>query len=344
MQETSLGRILSVLRARSWLVLLLAVPVVLAALWFARSQPPMYQSQIVLTFSPGPAGTADNAFVRLVPRYLLTATAATSLRTAEAAAGLPSGALGNAVTAENPTGSLQLELTATTGDAGRSETAVAALADSVLSAADADPLVDAQVIVGPTEPTDVTPIRRQVAVAAGTALSVVPGITLAFILEGLRPRIRIREDVEQLGIPVVLSTRRRELRRMVATRRGRVPDVLTSVRLQMTAGAPKHGTRAVVVTSVAPFDAASVARLAEALSRPTGGGDRSGEVPGAVADEAIALARPALLSDEAAQAAVRAHGKCLLVLSARDDVERAEECVQLLRRLDADRVGGVLVR
>jgi capsular polysaccharide biosynthesis protein len=342
-QETSLGRILSVLRTRSWLVLLLAVPVVLVALWFARSQPPMYQSQIVLTFSPGASGTADNAFVRLVPRYLLTATAATSLRTAEAAAGLPSGSLGDSVTAVNPTGSLQLELTATTGDASRTEAAVVALADSVLSAADADPLVDARVIVGPTEPNDVTPIRRQVAVAAGTALSVVPGVSLAFILEGLRPRIRLREDVEQLGIPVVLSTRRRELRRMAAaTKRRRTPDVLTSVRLQMTAGAPKHGSRAVVVTSATSSGAASVARLAEALSRPTGDVSSSGKVPGAAENEA--LSRPGLLSDEAAQAAVRAHGTCLLVLSARDDVERAGECVRLLQRLDADRVGGVLVR
>ncbi len=345
MQETSLARILGVLRARSWLVLLLAVPVVLTALWFARSQPPMYQSQVVLAFSPGATGTADNAFVRLVPRYLLAATAASSLRAAEAAAGLPSGALGNSVTAENPTGSLQLELTATTGDARRSEAAVAALADTVLSATDVDPLVDARIIVGPTEPTDVTPVRRQVAVAAGTVLSVVPGISLAFILEGLRPRIRVRDDVEQLGIPVVLSARRRRLRGMAATgKRGRVPNVLTSVRLQLTAGAAKHGTRAVVVTSAASADAALVALLAEALSRPAGGVGSSGEGPETTEDDAGVLARPGLLSDPAAQAAVRAHGSCLLVLSARDDVARARECVRLLRSLEADRVGGVLVR
>ncbi len=344
MQETSLARILGVLRARSWLVLLLAVPVVLTALWFARSQPPMYQSQVVLAFSPGATGTADNAFVRLVPRYLLAATAASSLRAAEAAAGLPSGALGNSVTAENPTGSLQLELTATTGDARRSEAAVAALADTVLSATDADPLVDARVIVGPTEPTDTSPVRRQVAVAAGTALSVVPGISLAFILEGLRPRIRVRDDVEQLGIAVVLSARRRKLRGMAAAKRGRAPEVLTSVRLRLTVGAPKHGTRAVVVTSAASADAALVALVAEALSRPAGGAGSSEEGLKRTEDDAGVLARPGLLSDAAAQAAVRAYGTCLLVLSARDDVARAAECVRLLRSLEADRVGGVLVR
>ena len=345
MRETSLGRLVSVLRARSWLVLLLAVPVVLAALWFARSQPPMYQSQVVLTFNPGAAGTADNSFIRLVPRYVLTATAATSLRAAEVAAGLPSGSLGDSVTAVNPTGSLQLELTATTEDGSRSEAVVTALAGSVLSAADADPLVDARVVVGPTEPTDVTPLRQKVALAAGTGLSVVPGISLAFILEGLRPRIRVRDDVEQLGIPVVLSARRRRLRGMAATgKRGRAPDVLTSVRLQLTAGAAKHGTRAVVVTSAASADAALVALLAEALSRPAGGVGSSGEGPETTEDDAGVLARPGLLSDPAAQAAVRAHGSCLLVLSARDDVARARECVRLLRSLEADRVGGVLVR
>jgi hypothetical protein len=114
--------------------------------------------------------------------------------------------------------------------------------------------------------------------------------------------------------------------------------------LQLTAGAAKHGTRAVVVTSAASADAALVALLAEALSRPAGGVGSSGEGPETTEDDAGVLARPGLLSDPAAQAAVRAHGSCLLVLSARDDVARARECVRLLRSLEADRVGGVLVR
>jgi capsular polysaccharide biosynthesis protein len=340
-RETSLGRLVSVLRARSWLVLLLAVPVVLAALWFARSQPPMYQSQIVLTFTPGAAGTADNAFIRLVPRYVVTATAGASLEAAEAAAGLPAGSLGDSVTAVNPTGSLQLELTATTEDGSRSEAVVTALAGSVLSAADADPLVDARVVVGPTEPTDVTPLRQKVALAAGTGLSVVPGISLAFILEGLRPRIRVREDVEQLGIPAVLSTRRRKLRRMAGVHRhAATAGILTSVRMQLQAGAPDRGGHAAVVTSAVASEAPAVTRLAEALSRVWGGAGRPAGTP----SQAAVLARPALLANEAAQVAVRDHGTCLLVLSARDDVERARECVRLLQRLGAERIVGVLVR
>lgn len=332
MQETSLPKIIAVLRARWWLVVVLAVPVLLASVAYAATRAPEYRSEAVISFSPGPTVTSGSSFVRLVRTYQLVATSPDVLRAAEKKAGVPDGAFGDAVSVESPGDTLQLSLAVITGSRDSAERGAEAAAEAVVAIADRDPLVVADFLIGPTAAGNVTPLRQTVAVAAGLALGPLPGIALAFLLEGARPRVRTRQDLAALGVPLLSSVSGRHLRRL---RRGRprakdlprLPGLQTYLRQSASDG----GASAVVLTSASGAEA-DLTTLTDALSA-------SGP------DDLALLARPGLLTDDGtAAAAVREHGMSLVLLPAGTPYDVAEECLQLIGRLGAEPVGAVLVR
>lgn len=344
MREASLARIVGVLRARWWLILLLAIPVVLLGSWYASTRPPAYRSEVVLTLSPGTAGSPDNSFVRLVPRYVVAATSKSTLREAESTAGLPEGLLTDSVSAANPAGSLQIQLTATTEQADEASAAVGALAELLLAATEADPLVDAVIVRGPTDPRDITPLTQFVAVGAGVGLAFVPGVSLAFFLEGLRPRARTREDLEDLGLDVLLEVQGRHLPTLEKQARPRHSAVPTSLRLGLAAELVASGRGVVVLTSASASDATTVVRLAGLVADRAGDGDDAPRSPGGPGAAPVLLVLPDLLGHPAPQAAVREHRSCLLVVSAGIPMDTVRDCTRVLDRMAANPVGAVLVR
>jgi hypothetical protein len=321
----------------------LAVPVLLASVWYAASREPVYRSEVVVSFAPDTGASAGSSFVRLVRRYQLVATSPDALDSAEKKAGLPAGALGDAVTVESPGDTLQLGLTVMTGTSRDTEAAAVAIAEVIVEIAERDPLVAAEFLIGPTEARDVTPLRQAVAVSAGAFLAFVPGIGVAFLLEGARPRLRTREDLAALGIPLLPSVHRRHLERWGAGGQpAKAPVGLLALRAQIRqATADPHSSTAVVVTSPTSSEADLVAALTSALTAlgmPTAGDDPDDPAAGLVA-------RPGLLTDDGgAAAAVREHGRSVLVLAAGTSRDQAQDCMQLLERLGSEVVGGVLVR
>jgi capsular polysaccharide biosynthesis protein len=341
-QEASLSKILAVLRARWLLILLLATPVLLVSAWYAATRPPAYSSQVVLTFTPKPAASPDISFVRLLPRYVTAATAQDALQAVSAVAGVPEAALRDSVTAVNPPGTVDLTVTAITDSPRVSQSVATQLADRVITATRGDPLVGARVIVGATEPDNGTPLRQLAAVGAGLVLCLLPGISLAFALEGARPRIRVREDLVGLGVEVPAVVRRRALsKRRLPWRRRRDVSDLAGLALDVRGATRAGGAAPLVLASPGRSGADLLARLTSAVSQasgvPAAGAAHVGTAPTLVAS-------PGLLTDEIAREAVRGSLGCLLVLPAGTLVERAQECVGLVERLGARLIGAVLLR
>ncbi|NEK84290.1 hypothetical protein GCU60_00670 [Blastococcus saxobsidens] len=331
MPESSLPRILAVLRARALLIAVLAVPVVAAGFGYAATREPVYRSDVVVTFTPAYAPAADNSFLRLVRSYQLVATSSDALREAEGEAGLERGSLSDAVTVESPGDTLQLGLSVVTDDAGDSARAAEAIADVVVRIAGQDPLVSADLLIGPTEGENLTPLRQRLAVVAGLALAAVPGVPVALLLEGARPRVRVREDVAELGVPLLLSLRGRELRRWAADpASAEVPSGVIALRAELAEVLVQRGSDTVLLTSPDRTAEAVVIELADALTA-------RGEGP-------AVLARPGLLVEEDALTATRGHHVTVLVLPAGTSRERAADCVELLGRRGAECAGAVLVR
>lgn len=319
MPEQSFARLLAILRGRWLLITAVAVPILLLSGWFAASLTPAYTSEAVLSLSPEPAAAADNTFLRLVPRYLSTATSAEARRAAEERAGLPEGALADSVTAENPSDTIEIALTATTASAGAAGQAVDTLADAVIREAASDPLVRAELLSGPSEPVDGTPTRRILVGVVGLALALVPGVCLAFLAEGARPRIRVRDDVAALGIPVLPRVGRTALRRRWPFRGGRAGSRALAV---------LHGELAAFMNS--QRDTALVVMAATA----------KGE---AAAAALTGVLPPGLRTERPVHDEFVAGRHTLLVLPAGTRLDDALDRVRLLQRLDARIVGGVVV-
>jgi hypothetical protein len=335
MGEQSFARMLAILRGRWRVMAAVGLPVVLLSVWFAASRPPAYTSEVVVGLHPEPAVYADNSFLRLMPRFLMTATGGSALRGAETRAGLPEGALDESVTAENPSGSTEILLTVTTASADAAPLAVGALADTVLRAAAEDPLVIADVLAGPSDAVDGTPTRQLLVLAVGLALAAALGVGLAFVIEGARPRVRVRDDVALLGIPALATVSGGHLsaRWALPGHAARQRDELGKVRLLVEAAAVPPSSAGVAVVSPSPCDTHAVERLVTALSPP-------GE-PHAGTGAARAL--PGLLVDQSTRDAVTDAGQWLLVLRAGTSLDDARDCVRLAELLNARVLGGVLV-
>jgi capsular polysaccharide biosynthesis protein len=333
-QESSLRKILAVLRARLLLVVLLAVPVLLMSAWYAATRPPTYTSEVVLTFTPEPLASPDVSFIRLLPRYLTVATGPESLQAAAAAADVPVAALRDSVTATNPGGSVEMQLGATTLSPASSQLAAASLADSVITATDADPLVSASILEDASEPQNATRLRQLAALGAGVSLCLLPGVSLAFALEGARPRIRVREDLEALGVGAPFAVRRRQL--------ARNPSELAALALEVRAAAGGGAAPPVTVSSPTSSEADEVSGLAAALE-PATDGSKTYDAESEQGVPAGLVAAPGLLTDEAARSAVLRSSGCVLVLISGTTTERAQDCVRLLERLDVRLIAAVLL-
>jgi capsular polysaccharide biosynthesis protein len=332
MGEQSFARMLAILQGRWKLVVALALPVVLLSVWFAATRPPAYTSEVVVGLNPEPSQYADNSFLRLMPRYLLTATSDPAVRAAETAAGLPAGSLASSVSAENPSDTTEVFLTVTTESPEATPRAVQAIADVVVAAAADDPLVSAAVLAGPSEPADGTPIRQMLLVAVGLTVATALAVSLAFLVEGARPRLRVREDVAALGIPAATTNSFVKPSGRWSARPARTDRALTALRSQLESAAGTASSAGLVVTSPSLREAAVVATVVDAMSHSNGAPELTPEL----------RAHPGVLVDDAARATVTAERQCLLVLAAGTPTEEAQDCVRLLERLRVRVVAAVL--
>ena len=329
-QETALPRMAAVLRSGWWLVLLIAAPVVAVAVWYAVSREPDYRTQVVLSFSPDAGSSADSSFLRLVRRYQFVATGPEALDAAASAAGLPRDPLGGAVTVESPGDTLQMTVTVRSGSAGSAEAAAGAIADVVVASGDQDPRVDADVLVEPSAPANLTPLRQVVAVSAGALVGLVPGIGVVFLLEGVRPTIRTRRDVKALGIPLIATVRRKDLG-MSRARRSREPAPLHLPELRAELQRLATGTTrpGVVLMSASSRDAAVVAALAERLR---------------LAGATQVRVQPSTVDGGGVPSTVAGQETSLLVITGGTSTDDVDECLQTLGRLEVEVIGAVLVR
>jgi capsular polysaccharide biosynthesis protein len=207
--EASLRQVLAVLGARWGLVVLLAVPVLAASWGYVATIPPAYTATTVVSFAPASGTDPGPFFTRLLPRYEIVATTDQSLSRAERAAGLSEGDLGGAVVVDLPSRTLELVIEVTTRDEEASMAAVESLAQSVAEATQPDPLVTVWRNNEPSVGGDGTPRRQLIALLVGHALAPLPGAALALLLEGIRPRVRLPEDLDAAGVPTLATSRLR---------------------------------------------------------------------------------------------------------------------------------------
>lgn len=213
MEEASLRRTLTILKARWRLIVAVALPVLVASTAYAMTLPPAYTAASVVSFVPSKGTDAGSSFARMLTPYELTAISAEALAKAEADSGLANGSLHDAVSAQMSDDSLQLSLSVTTAEADDSEAAIRSLTQRVSDATADDSRVSVWNASVQSSGGDRTPLRRAIIIAAGLALALISGGFLALWLEGNRPRIRLPEDMRAEGIATLqVLPRRRALR------------------------------------------------------------------------------------------------------------------------------------
>jgi hypothetical protein len=339
--EPDLRRVLAVLRARRWLLVLVALPVFLVAVSYAALLPPAYQSTVVMAFTPDVDAPADETFVRLLPRYAIGATSEASLRTLETQLSLPAGSLTGAVRAELITGSLQLSFTVDGSGTEAVRSTAQGVADSVLAMAAEDEAVSARLLTGPSEPHDTSTLRRAMALAIGALVAAAAGVMVVLAVEASSPRVRLSEDLTSMGLPVLhtMKGRRHPLHTSRSTAQidtGRHVNLLAS-RLRALCG--QHGelsgrdARAPIYVTSVGHGAPYVAPLVDHLRRGDGA-RRRGQLKVA--------AYPPLTDPGADAPSLRGRPYVLVVPSgSRRDV--VQESMALGRALGGRAVGFVLV-
>jgi Mrp family chromosome partitioning ATPase len=202
-----LAALLTVLRRRAWVVAAVALPVVVAATWYAESRPSQYDGKAVVAFAPRRGDEASAELVRLLaPRYRVYASSPSTVRRAAEDADLPAGDVREGLEVVVPEGAAHLEVTARLGAADDAADAANAVADEVVRFGRADPLLIASVVREAEPPSaPAAPARRLIELAA-LAAGLLLGAGAAVLVEQLRPQARSAGDIVlHSGLPVMGS-------------------------------------------------------------------------------------------------------------------------------------------
>lgn len=268
---SSLLGLLRALRARWWVTLLVTLPMVAGAWWYAEQLPDEYTSQAIVLVEPRPdAGPATGtAVVRLkAPSYVAYLTAPATTRRLDGELGLAPGTVGSVVDAQVQSETGNVVITATSPSAERTLTVADAAAEELVAFSDDDELLQAQLLAAPVAPEAPSGPPRRTIQTAALVVALALGVVAAIAVDRRRPRVEDSSDVAALTEYALLGR---------VPRRRRLPDApglvfadpvigtaVRSLRVRLAGDLPAGG--AVTVTSSLPGEGKSTIAVLIATS------------------------------------------------------------------------------
>ena len=229
-RRQGLPAILSAIRRRWALCLIVAVPLALVVAIYARTAPAQYDGQTTVAFSPRPSASIGADVMRVVlPRYVSLLKAQATVDNVARETGVdPAVVDGASVVVATDTANLLIVVRDT--DPQQAAKAANALAATALLANDKDNLLQAQQVAPALPPVKPAAPPRSLLTLAGLLAGLIVGLTVAVLAERGRPRIEDEQDVRDADAPDVL---------------GRIPTSLTLARGRSAAVTDPHIASAV---------------------------------------------------------------------------------------------------
>lgn len=199
-----LSVLLSLLRAmwsRWWVVLLVAVPMVAGAWWYAGQLEDEYTSESIVVVEPRPeAGSATGpSVVRLkAPTYVAYVTADATTQAMDRRLGLERGTVADVFDAQVQSETGNIVVTATDRLPARAQEIAAAAAQELVDFSDDDVLLRAQLVAPPVVPDEPSGPPRTALRAAALLVALALGGIAAVAVERRRPQVETSADVEAL--------------------------------------------------------------------------------------------------------------------------------------------------
>ena len=257
-----LADLLGVLRLRWRIAAAVFVAVLVGVVLYAYSLPREYTAKAVVALTPRPnTGTSATDVQQLGQKYVAYVTAPSTMRVVAPTVGLSSSTLGNHVSADVATASVDLTVKVQLRSPHQAADAANALAASIVTLADDDKLLTALTVAPATVPTSPSKPRRKLIEGAGALVAFLIAIGIALLVERVRPRARSSSEIAfATGYPVIARLpRSRSVRAGVAEAVADpvVGGAVRSLRTVLDQLARESAIRSLVVTSSTPGEGKS---------------------------------------------------------------------------------------
>jgi len=200
-----LADLLGVLRLRWRIASAVFVAVIVGVVFYAYSLPREYTAKAVVALTPRPnTGTSATDVQQLGQKYVAYVTAPSTMRVVAPTVGLSGTRLGNHVSADVATASVDLTVKVQLRSPRQAADAANALAAAIVTLADDDKLLTALTVAPATVPTEPSKPRRKLIEGAGALVALLVAIGTALLVERGRPRARSSNEIAfATGYPVI---------------------------------------------------------------------------------------------------------------------------------------------
>jgi len=194
--RVGLGDMLRALRLRWRIATVVFLGIVAGTVAYAYSLPKEYTAKSVVALTPRPnTGASASDVVQLGQKYVAYVTAPTTTRAVAPTVGMSRSELGDAVSADVATGSVDLTIKVQARSPRQAADAANALSDAAVSLAAGDDLLTADTVAPATIPTAPSKPRRKLYEGAGALVALLVAAAVAFLVERGRPRVRSALEV-----------------------------------------------------------------------------------------------------------------------------------------------------
>lgn len=214
--------LLDIIRRRSLVMALVAVPIVLGGLAFTMRAPSVYAADAVLSVNP--KGELGSDFLKLsLPRYGVLATSDGMVERVAASTGRPPSELEKNVQVEVPVDSATVRITVRDSDAARAAAAANMIADELADPLSAtDLLSEATVLRRAVAPKVPVAPRKAINALAALMAAGLAAMATAIAFEMARPEIGTADELAAItGVPVVANFGDDRLRALIRRRSAR---------------------------------------------------------------------------------------------------------------------------
>lgn len=203
-QENRLPELLDTLRRHWKLVALVTVCFFAGATFYAERLPAEYDGQAVVSFAPKTPEIGSDVVRVILPKYVAYVTSRTTVERVASAVDVDPDELEGALEATIATDTGNLTIVTRLPDADQAADAANAFADEAADFSRDDELIEGVVVAPAVPPEDPSFPPRRLLEAAALLVGLLLGVSLAFLLERGRPRIRSWRDISAMsGYPVV---------------------------------------------------------------------------------------------------------------------------------------------
>jgi len=271
-ENRELPELIDTLRWRWKTAALLTAAFFAGTFLYAESLPPAFDGEAVVAFAPRAGVDADTVRV-VLPSYVRFVVAPETVRRVAEQLDEDRDELQSAVDAEVPQDTGNLIITVRSPTPERAAAAANAFAEEALSRARGDELIDGELVAEALPPREPAAPPRRLLEAAGLVVGLILGLTVGFILERGRPRVRSWRDLARAtGYPVigrVPASRALRTRPTHAFAEPVIGAAFRTLRTNLELELRDHTIDVIIVTSPTPGDGKTTiaALVAESLAR-----------------------------------------------------------------------------